>query len=153
MKLRASQKVHYEAGPNMTPLVDVVMVILIFLMLTGTFAVGEHFLRSNQAITGKGSGETLPNVPLDEALTITVDSLSENEWSATFGGFRVNNSGAAMEKQLTQMHEALNKAGTPTDRIKVVISPGQRTKYKHLIEVFEAALNAKLTKVGFSTAH
>jgi biopolymer transport protein ExbD len=153
MKLRTSQKVHYDTGPNMTPLVDIVMVILIFLMLTGTFAVGEHFLRSNQAITGKGSAEALPNVPLDEPLTITVDSLSENEWSATFGGYRVNNSRVAMEKQLTQMHEAMNEAGTPTDRIKVVISPGQRTKYKHLVEVFEAALNAKLTKVGFSTAH
>jgi biopolymer transport protein ExbD len=32
MKLNSSKKGHYESGPNMTPLVDVVMVILIFLM-------------------------------------------------------------------------------------------------------------------------
>ena len=33
MKIQGAKKVHYDAGPNMTPLVDVVMVILIFLML------------------------------------------------------------------------------------------------------------------------
>ena len=54
MKMRAAQKVHYDAGPNMTPLVDVVMVILIFLMLTGSFAVGVHFLQSKNPPTGLG---------------------------------------------------------------------------------------------------
>ena len=33
-----------HAGPNMTPLVDVVMVILIFLMLAGGFGSREHFV-------------------------------------------------------------------------------------------------------------
>jgi biopolymer transport protein ExbD len=37
MKLKGAKAVHYDSGPNMTPLVDVVMVILIFLMLAGSF--------------------------------------------------------------------------------------------------------------------
>ena len=37
MKLQGAKQVHYDSGPNMTPLVDVVMVILIFLMLAGSF--------------------------------------------------------------------------------------------------------------------
>ena len=62
---------------NMTPLVDVVMVILIFLMLTGTFAVGEHFLQSNLPLTRKGSGLSTPsNVPPDEPLEIRLVSFS-----------------------------------------------------------------------------
>ena len=47
MKMKSAQKIHYDAGPNMTPLVDIVMVILIFLMLTGTFTAGMHYLQSN----------------------------------------------------------------------------------------------------------
>ena len=37
MRIQGARKVHYDSGPNMTPLVDVVMVILIFLMLAGSF--------------------------------------------------------------------------------------------------------------------
>ncbi len=154
MKLRAGSKVHYDAGPNMTPLVDIVMVILIFLMLTGTFAVGEHFLTSNLPLSRKGGGgEASPNVPLDEPLEIRVDSTSAEEWIAQAGGFQVRNSQAMLRGQLTKMREALNANNTPTDKIQVVINPGRNTKYKHLIEVYEAALDAKYTKVAFSTAH
>ncbi|MCY2952848.1 MAG: biopolymer transporter ExbD [Planctomycetota bacterium] len=153
MKLKAGSKGHYDAGPNMTPLVDIVMVILIFLMLTGTFAVGEHFLTSNLPLSRKGGGgEASPNVPLDEPLEIRVDSTSAEEWIAQAGGRQVRN-GALLKAILTQMREALNANKTPTDKIQVVINPGRNTKYKHLVEVYEAALDAKYTKVAFSTAH
>jgi len=153
MKLKAGSKVHYDAGPNMTPLVDIVMVILIFLMLTGTFAVGEHFLTSNLPLSRKGGGgEASPNVPLDEPLEIRVDSTSAEEWIAQAGDQQTRN-GARLKTILTQMREALNANKTPTDKIQVVINPGRNTKYKHLVEVYEAALDAKYTKVAFSTAH
>ena len=47
MKMKAAKKVSYDSGPNMTPLVDVVMVILIFLMMVGNFGALEHYLLSN----------------------------------------------------------------------------------------------------------
>ena len=48
MKMKGAKQVHYESGPNMIPLVDVVMVILIFLMLAGTFG-GDHPVPPQQA--------------------------------------------------------------------------------------------------------
>src|SRR3954469_2814594 len=91
MKMRSAQKVHYDAGPNMTPLVDVVMVILIFLMLTGSFAVGEHYLQSNLPVSKKGSsaGPADMSKILDENLEIRVDSFGEEKWSAQAGGFLI----------------------------------------------------------------
>lgn len=163
MKIGTSRKIHYDAGPNMTPLVDIVMVILIFLMLTGTFAVGEHYLQSNLPMTKRGAGAPAnPNVPQDEPLDIRVDSvtrpgsdgLSQDVWYAQAGPrVTVQNSRADLAAKLTRLHEELNKAGTPTSKIQVVISPGRATKYKHLIEVYEAALEAKFTKVAFAPAH
>lgn len=163
MKLKTSQKVHYEAGPNMTPLVDVVMVILIFLMLTGTFAVGEQLLQSNMPVTKKGAGgvASASAVPLDEPLEIRVDSstrtgaegLTEDIWVAHAGGYVITNNWEQLSAQLTKMREAMNQNNTPTENIQVVINPGRLTKYQHLVQVYQAAQQAQFTKIAFSTAH
>jgi biopolymer transport protein ExbD len=162
MKMRMSQKVHYDAGPNMTPLVDIVMVILIFMMLTGTFAIGEHYLQSPIPITQRGSNQSAnPNVPLNEPIDIRVDTTSrpgvdgqaQDEWVAQVGATQIKNSRESLTARLLQLREQMNRAGTATDRILIVINPGRQTKYKHLIEVYEAALRAHFTKVSFSGAH
>src|SRR5436190_17504669 len=84
MKLRGAKKVHYDAGPNMTPLVDVVMVIRIFLMLAGSFAGAEHYLVSNVPYTPKGAGGEPPPpgfVP-DQPVEIRVDSTVPDRFVA-----------------------------------------------------------------------
>jgi biopolymer transport protein ExbD len=161
MKMRTAEKVHYDSGPNMTPLVDVVMVILIFLMLTGSFAVGEHFLQSNMPVTAKGSGQVNDKSVPDEPLDIRVDSytrpgpdgVSVDMWSAQAGGFMIQNHPEQLVSQLTKMREALNNNNQPTDKIQVIINPARQTKYRHLIDVYEAALQAGFKKVSFSHAH
>ena len=153
MKIRGAKKVHYDSGPNMTPLVDVVMVILIFLMLAGSFAGAEHYLVSNLPYTPKGGGGEAPPpgfVP-DEPLVIKVVSPVPDRFVATAGQIQVD-SAARLTKQLERMRDNLAKAGTPPEKVQVVISPRQTVKYKFLIEVYEAALNAKFTKVGFAPA-
>ena len=61
MRITGTKKVHYDSGPNMTPLVDVVMVILIFLMLCGSFGGLEHFLASS--LPDGGGRRDLPPSP------------------------------------------------------------------------------------------
>jgi biopolymer transport protein ExbD len=153
VKLNVSRKVHYESGPNMTPLVDVVMVILIFLMMTGSFGGVEHYLTSNIPLSQKGLSNAAPPpgwVP-DEPLEIRVDPAGDG-FRATAGRIRASDA-AALTAQLSTMREQLNRAGTPTNKIQVVISPGRNVQYDHLIRVYESALNAKFEKVAFATAH
>jgi biopolymer transport protein ExbD len=48
------KKMAAHVGPNMTPMVDIVMCILIFFMLSMTFAGAELFLTSNMVVSDKG---------------------------------------------------------------------------------------------------
>src|SRR5262249_47238707 len=149
MRFSGAKKVHYDSGPNMTPLVDVVMVILIFLMLCGTFAGAEHYLTTDIPFSKKGVGhEPLPKgfVP-DEPLEVRVDCPTPDRFVARAGQIQVSDP-ASLTAQLNQMRQRFNQSGTPTDKIQVQISPGRNVKYKFLIDVYEAALNANFTKVG-----
>jgi biopolymer transport protein ExbD len=153
MKIAGAKKVHYDSGPNMTPLVDVVMVILIFLMLVGSFGGAEHFLVSNLPLqeTGSGSAKPPPGFIPDEPLDIRVDPRGDG-FEAIAGRIRVTNTDA-LTAQLSTMRRQLEAAGTPQDRVQVIISPGRSVRYEHLIRVYEAALDAEFTKVAFSRSH
>jgi biopolymer transport protein ExbD len=154
MKIRGAKLIHYDSGPNMTPLVDVVMVILIFLMLVGQFGGMEHYLISDLPYSEKGLGgvkppsEAVPNEPLD----IRVDSPSPDVWVAQVGKIRTS-SAAQLTSQLAKMRMDLNRAGTPNDKIQVVISPGKQVRYEFLAGVYEAAMQAKFTKIAFARSH
>jgi biopolymer transport protein ExbD len=152
MRLTVAKKVHYDSGPNMTPLVDVVMVILIFLMMAGSFGA-EHYLSSNVPLKQEGNSGAQPPpgwIP-DEPLEIRVDSTGRG-FEATAGRIRTSDP-ASLTAQLTAMRQQLESAGTPSARVQVVVSPGRSTKYDHLIRVYESAVNAGFTKVAFATAH
>src|SRR5688572_24196286 len=78
MKMKGAKAVHYDSGPNMTPLVDVVMVILIFLMLAGSFGAASHFLPNNMPITQKGKGG-VNNVPTTDPPKLTIKMFTQGE--------------------------------------------------------------------------
>jgi biopolymer transport protein ExbD len=156
MRLRGAKAVHYDSGPNMTPLVDVVMVILIFLMLAGSFVGAEHFLVSNLPFSEKGAGAAAPPAGFipDEPLDIRVDPRTTGDgFVASAGQIRVDNNPDVLTAQLIRMRKQLNAAGKPTNQIQVKINPGKNVKYKHLIAVYEAALRADFEKVAFATSH
>jgi biopolymer transport protein ExbD len=151
MKLRAAGRGHYDSGPNLTPLVDIVMVILIFLMLAGKFGTSEHFLSSNIPIAARGVGAVAPPpgyVP-DEPLEIRVESPMPDQFVARVGTIEAR-TGAELRQRLAEMRTKLAETGTTVDKVQVIISPGKTVKYRFLIEVYEAALGSGFTKVGFA---
>jgi biopolymer transport protein ExbD len=113
MRIQGAKKVHYDSGPNMTPLVDVVMVILIFLMLAGSFVTAEHFLVSNLPVVQSGAGgEQLPPgfIP-DEPIDIRVDTNpATGAFVATAGQIRTSDA-QTLTQQLRAMRVKLNATG------------------------------------------
>ena len=156
MKIQGAKKVHYDSGPNMTPLVDVVMVILIFMMLVGQFIGAEHYLVSNLPISqsGAGNAQLPPGYIPDEPIDIRVDSPVPDKYVATVDSGRIRTGDAAkLEAALRQMRVKLNQTGKSDDQLQVKIGPAKNVKYRFLVEVYEAALNAGFKKVAFATSH
>lgn len=155
MKLRSANKVHYSTGPNMIPLVDVVMVILIFLMLVGQFGGLEHYLLSNVPYSEKGLGgvKAPDSVVPDEPLDIRVEALPAGRWVALVGGRIKVSDTTSLTTQLQDLRQQLNAAGTPTGKIQVIISPAQSVRYDLLTSIYESALRADFTKISFARSH
>jgi biopolymer transport protein ExbD len=156
MKINGAKKVHYDSGPNMTPLVDVVMVILIFLMLCGSFGGIEHFLASNLPVRKEGGGpadvkkSAFDDIQVD--IRVDHDPANPNAWRAKFGDV-VTGSPETLRAALAGKFATYKNNGTGAEKLQVIINPNRFVKWKGLITVYQAALEAGFTKIAFSTAH
>jgi biopolymer transport protein ExbD len=156
MKMKGGKQVHYDSGPNMTPLVDVVMVILIFLMLAGSFGGDSQFMVSKQAIKKSGgAGKPLkPGEVPDTPIEIRVDNSRDGlGFIATGTGLAPTTSGEQVRSWLTRKKAEMVAAGNKPDKLLVTISPSRTVKYRYLIDVYQAALQAEIEKVAFTTSH
>jgi biopolymer transport protein ExbD len=153
MKIKGAKKVHYDSGPNMIPMVDIVMVIMIFMMMVGSFAGAEHYLVSSLPITSSGGGQRADSDSgkIDESLEVRVDRTLD-AFVARFGGKEARTP-AEVAAGLQQLHERMESAVQGSAReTQIVISPGRNVQYVHLIDVYQSALQAGFEKVGFATA-
>ena len=168
MKIEGAKRVHYDSGPNMTPLVDIVMVILIFLMLTGSFGSAEHYLESKAAFqSGNGGHTPLPanfvpptnivvRVDLDPDSVAAAAALPPDQaaralrWQASVG-HKVFSSYTTLKDRLSQLAADPQFADKKT--VQVVIDPGYRVLDRHLIDIYQAALSAGFEKIAFRKAH
>lgn len=134
-------------GPNMTPMVDIVLVILIFFMAGTTFLGQEWFLRSESfrsaRVPGRPDALDLPPV----WLTI---SLSVGDGGRTlFAGL---DSDRSKRLDLAAFGERLREfaRGTDTAKIIVVLVPDPAVPYKDVVAVHEACAAAGIERVGIS---
>lgn len=156
MKMKGAKQVHYDAGPNMTPLVDVVMVILIFLMLAGSFGGDSSFLLSKQAIkkSGGAKAQLKPGEVPDTPIEIRVDNSRDGlGFIATGTGLPPTTSADQIRNWFAAKRAQMLNAGNKNDKLLVTISPSRLVKYHYLIDVYQAALQAGFEKVAFTTSH
>ena len=149
MHRQNSKSVHYDSGPNMTPLVDVVMVILIFLMLAGSFGTAEHFMASSLPIHARG----IPQVNADPRWhpPVVVDVMVSPAGVAQVPGFATRESDPnIVEKQLETKLADFRSANHATSDIELVLHPMASTKWATIAPLYDAAVRAKFEKVSFA---
>jgi biopolymer transport protein ExbD len=149
MKLNVVKSVHYDSGPNMTPLVDVVMVILIFLMLAGSFGAASHYLPATPPVTG-GIGK--PGVAQMANLDVFVTSPSAAVFRARIGDGETFTDPAALREALTLKRRMREASGAAASEMQVTIAPRLNTRHDHVLAAYEAAMEAQWPRVGFKTA-
>jgi len=149
MKVQGAKKVHYDSGPNMTPLVDVVMVILIFLMLAGSFAANQRYLMSDIPIGTNGSGgpQDKPNGPIPTRLDVRL-SQRALPYACTIGPSEAHNF-KGVQALFTEQVERFKASSIDPETVQVTIFPTQDVRLDNLLKVYQAALTSGFKKVGF----
>ncbi|CAN5730322.1 hypothetical protein BH11PLA1_BH11PLA1_05950 [soil metagenome] len=146
-------------GPNMTPMVDVVMVILVFFMVSAAFAGPEWFLSTllPRPALAEGEGEPDPALPVTaqaplEMVRITL-SLTANEAGET----RVTGEGmervtlAEAAKVLAARVADLPAGAEAGSKIEILIKPEPNVPYKDVVRLHELVLEAGIVRVGYET--
>ncbi len=120
---------------NLIPLIDVLLVILIFLMVTTTYA---HFAELKINLPTSGAEQT-PNKP--KQIEVAVDASGAYQINAT----------ALAAASVDALAEALKRAaGQDADQV-VVINADAKATHQSVINVMEAARRVGLSRITFAT--
>ncbi len=144
-RLRSRRRAHH--GPNMTPMVDVVLVILIFFMAATGLAVSERFLRTGLPHEqGESRAGNTPSPTADAAKLPPSRALLRLQRD----GRRTIVTGLGMERvglgEVSQRLQAFADAGA-ADTIIVVVSPDGDVPYQDVVIVHDACAKAGVPNV------
>jgi biopolymer transport protein ExbD len=116
---------------NVTPLVDIVLVLLIVLMVTSSYLVNKSItVELPKAATGETSSPTL-------SISIDVD-----------GKLYVDGQGTTEQALQGQIHAAYAK----DHEVKAVISADGRVKHSQVVTVIDLLRREKITKFAINTS-
>ena len=126
---------HREAPEiNLIPLIDVLLVILIFLMVTTTYARYSE-LKINLPTA---AGEQSPQKP--KTIQVAVDAL---------GHYQVNEK--TIESKVDSLSAAMSDIAKGNTEMVVVINADSKATHQAVVNAMEAARRAGLARITFAT--
>jgi len=128
-------KRHEELEMNLVPLIDVLLVIIIFLVVSATFA------RTSELQINLPTAEA--NSPQEKPLVITVDVDAS-------GHYMVNNTPVA-DANVAGLAAAMTKALANGKEPTIVINADAKSTHQSVVDVMEAAREANYTHITFAT--
>ncbi len=124
-----------EPEINLIPLIDLLLVIIIFLVITTTYARFAEL----QINLPEAQGETAKETPAQ--INVNVDAA---------GNYRINENAVAFTGVEALREALLRSAGGQKDPV-VIISADARATHQSVIHVMDAARRAGFTRVTFVT--
>ena len=128
-------KKHDEMELNLVPLIDVLLVIIIFLVVSTTFSRFSE-LKINLPTAEANSPDKKPNV-----INVTINAE---------GSYSVNDA-PLPNKSLESIIAALKNSAKGEKEIPVIINADAKCEHQSVINVMEASRQAGLTHITFST--
>ena len=124
-----------EPEINLVPMIDVLLVIIIFLMLTTTYS--------------KFSGLEL-NLPTADS-TKQVEQPNEIEVAVTATGQVLINKSPLESNNVQSISEALRRAAGTREDPLIVINADAKTTHQSVVDVMQAAQSAGYPHISFAT--
>ena len=128
-------KRHEELEVNLVPLIDVLLVIIIFLVVSATFS------RISELQINLPTADA--NAPQDKPVVITVGV-------DTGGRYMVNDTDVA-QRTVEAISQALRQAAGTTKEPTIVINADANATHQSVVNVMEAARQAGYTHITFAT--
>lgn len=128
-------KRHEELEMNLVPLIDVLLVIIIFLVVSATFS------RTSELQINLPTAEA--NTPQEKPLTIEVGVDAS-------GKYVVNGKGLA-DSSVSGISAALQAAANGGKEPTIIINADAKTTHQSVIDVMEASRSAGYTHITFAT--
>ena len=136
--------------PNMTPMVDVVMCILIFFMLASSILLPERVLKNTlPAITQGIPGSVSANAPLPPVrMFIRLSRREDETWVAAFGEQPLKMGSPNAEIYTLFAH----KAAVLSPDVQLTICPEADVPYQDIITLYDYCVGVKFRAGGFCAA-
>jgi len=137
---------------NLTAMIDVVFQLLIYFVVTASFAIDEGML-TTQLPTGSGTGDSAD--PPKKPLNIIVRSEGTAGYRVSVQGFP---DAPVNFKQLSEMLKGLmrdperNLTGPYPSDNPVIIRPDGLVRWTHVVNAYNAALRAGYKQISFAKA-
>ncbi|ASV98125.1 ExbD/TolR family protein [Paraburkholderia aromaticivorans] len=116
---------------NMTPLIDVMLVLLVIFIITAPLFT--HAIRLDLPKVAAAPARQTP-----QTISLSIDAAGKLYWNGTV-------------ITLEQMRERFAQAGKQSDQPEIQLSAERSTRYEVIAQVMGAAQQAGLERIGFVT--
>ena len=130
-----------EVSINLTPLIDVVFLLLIFFMVSTTFQRETEL----EIALPEASAET-SSEPIVSALILEIDATGAYRLSSQQSG----KSSDFASVNIEQLSEMLKGLSAKNDTATLVIKADAKTPHQAVVQALDAARKANLTRVKFA---
>ena len=133
MKFRRQKR--DEVGINLTPLIDVVFLLLIFFMVSTTFT------RETQLSIDLPEAEGQPRAAMDDEIEILIDEQ---------GRYRVNGRALA-DSRMRTLQAAIYKIATGDTTLPMTITADAQTQHQAVVKAMDAAGQMGFVQMSITT--
>lgn len=130
---------------NMTPMIDVIFLLLIFFVFTSNFNEIEKLLPMNLSLPG--TAENRETVKREEPVMIDEIRIRIESTDGEKVKWIINRRECATEEELAA---SLQKLATLTKEIPVVIAPTDNVSVENFLDVYDLCRIYGLTKIQFA---
>lgn len=128
---------------KMTPMIDVVFLLLVFFVWTASLGVAERLLPSEVAAASGMGGESEADPELVDFDQVVVRIL----WTANAAQWSMNDRQIA---DLSELQMALNSIASIKSDLPVVVDPQSEVPLGHVIDVYDISRRCGFSKVHFT---